>query len=346
MIESRPQQLLSDPTYNTLLPPPYKLDLSPVPELVKLSLLTLGGVQPITGEMSQAAGGLLSDTPTPGEVELFRNKGARFQLIFIVLNCVVTGVQEGVPTLAPFAISLIPSSKRGEVTSSEIDFVASVAGTEPLGGDTAYVGLDPFRGDWRMWGNVEVVVGAKPRSGFMDELGLVYDHYFLATDHDPSDIAMFLPGLPEAVRQRYFRHRAKLLFTPFRRLEGRRVWGVETPIELFVFQELARRGIPLPQPQVMFFEDGSSFPSLYDSWNYFGADKGAGLVTEADFYFADQKVAVFCDGSHHIRRPQRMRDAAIDAKLTTFGVKSVRLPARQIMNDLVQSVDQVTASLE
>jgi hypothetical protein len=343
MIENRPPLLEADEAYRTLLPPPYRLDVSWVPEPIRESLFHLGGIQPLTGEMAKAANGNLSDTPSPAEIELFQRKQTWFQLIMIVANCIVVALDEH-PILKPYAVTLIPASKRGKVSQSSIEWVKHFAGKELMGGETAYVGLDPFRGDWQLYGQVGVVVGDKPRPGYMDELGLVTDHYHLATEHDPTDVLTYDARIPEALREPYFRHRAKLLFTPFAAFQSRRVWGLETPIELFALEELARRAL-YPQPQMLILEDGSAFPSLYEMWHELEISGFKGLITEADLFFEDARVAVFCDGRHHQRRPQRERDKVIDAKLAGLGIKAVRLPAREIMTDLRAAGDRVAAAL-
>jgi hypothetical protein len=341
MIRNRPETLLADPDYGVLLPPPYQLDWSSTPELTKFSLLALGGIQPLTGDMAAAADGLLSDKPTPGEIELFRQRRTKFQLVSVVANCIVIGVADNVPVLKPYSITVLPSSKRGEVTHSDIEFVAAVSGSAALEMDSAYIGYDPFVGEWAFRGEVGLVVGDKPRPGFMDEVGLVTDYYFLATDYDENDVAMVPLDMDnEELRRRYFKHRTKLLFTPFERLQPRRVWGVESPIELFLLQELSRRG-RYPQPQVMIMEDGSTFGSFYELWRDLEAHHTNGLISEVDLFFPEQKVAVFCDGAHHRRRKQREKDLAIVAALEAVGIRSVRIPGRDIMRSLVQSADRV-----
>jgi hypothetical protein len=343
MIISRPASLDGDQAYRTLLPPPYRLDLACVPEPIRQSLFHLGGIQPLTGEMAKAAHGNLSDAPSAAEIELFKRKGTEFQLIMIVANCIVVALDDH-PVLRPYAVTLIPASKRDEVSHSTIDWVKHFAGKELMGGETAYVGLDPFRGDWQLYGEVGVVVGEEPRAGYMDELGLVTDHYHLATDHDPADVLTYDARIPETLRESYFRHRSKLLFTPFKAFRSRRVWGLETPIELFVLEELARRGLH-PQPQMLILEDGSVFPSLYDMWHELETARIRGPLTEADLFFEEAGVAIFCDGRHHSRLRQRKRDTEIDAKLQDLGINPVRLPAREIIQDLSAAVDKISEAL-
>ena len=92
MIENRPASLLADPAYSILPKLPIALDWSSIPELIRVATLDLGGIQPVTKAMSEAAGGTLHDKPSDREVELFRRRGTNFQLISIVLSCVPAGM--------------------------------------------------------------------------------------------------------------------------------------------------------------------------------------------------------------------------------------------------------------
>ena len=61
MIENRPASLLADPAYSILPWLPISLDWSPILDLVHTATLDLGGIQPITKAMVNAAGGTLHD---------------------------------------------------------------------------------------------------------------------------------------------------------------------------------------------------------------------------------------------------------------------------------------------
>ena len=86
------------------------------------------------------------------------------------------------------------------------------------------------------------------------------------------------------------------------RHEARRVWGAETPIELFVIQALAKEKL-FPACQMLVMDDGATFPSLYHLWSDVEFRHSDGLVTEADLFFPAERVAVFCDGGHHASIP-------------------------------------------
>src|SRR5690349_16251392 len=105
---------------------PFGLDLTTVPEWIKTSILALGGVQPITGAMANAAKGVLSDKPTPGELALFRERGTRFQLVFVVVSVAKFVDVDGVPHGIPYALSLMPATKRGRVSEVGVDYVEQI----------------------------------------------------------------------------------------------------------------------------------------------------------------------------------------------------------------------------
>lgn len=328
MISDRPDHLLADPSYTVVPPLPYRIDWSPVPDLVRRSIADLGGIQPVTGAMAKAAKGTLTDTPSEGELALFREQKTEFQMVSIVLSLINMGTKDGVTRATPFAVTLMPAQKRAGVSVCSIDTVEKLDLTgitqkaEPV-----YKGYDPFTGDWEMYGvGAPGLIGGK---GYLDEVGLVVDAFYLATRFDPEDVLLPDVGLPAGkAAQKYARHRQNLLFQPFAQPRARRVWGTESPIELFLVQELTRHGLH-PSIQMLIMEDGGVFASWYHLWQNLEFRHSPGLVTEADLYFPDQRIAVFCDGAHHRRRKQRERDEAINAKLLDlvlrqFGYRGAR----------------------
>jgi len=345
LIERRPAFLLNDAAYRTLPRAPLEMDWSCVPELIRIAMLDLGGVQPPTRAMAEAAGGTLRDKPSDLEIALFRKRSTTFQLVSVVLSCLAAGDSNGHLRVRPFAVTLIPGSKRNEVDERPIDAIAPLDVSKWLAADPIYTGYDPFSGEWSMYGNMPGYLDGK-RGGFLDEVGLVVDQYFLATQvpEDDEILVMDLRMPTDQMRVRYERHRRKLLFTPFKKVEARRVWGAETPIELFTLQALARENL-FPQCQMLIMDDGAIFPSWYHLWQDIEFRHSAGLVTEADMFFPNERVAVFCDGGHHSRGKQKAKDAAINEKIASFDIRAVRIPGEQIRTDLGSAVEQVKTAL-
>jgi hypothetical protein len=346
VIQNRPASLLADPSFTTLPGLPVGLDLSRVPEWIKLSILFLGGVQPITGAMADAARGLLSDEPTLRELALFRERGTRFQIVFVVVSVATFIDCDGVPHGVPYALSLMPASKRGRVSLVGVEFIEQINLTAVVARDhPVYVGFDPFTGEWQGWGGIDIFMTDQPRAGFPDELGFVYDQFFLATEYDPDDVLGMEMLENEQANRKYLKHRQNLLFRPFADTRARRIWGAESPIELFLFQALLQRGLS-PTLQMLFFSDGSVFPSLYHFWADSKAEEVPEMITEADMYFEEHRLAVFCDSTRHHRGGKAaQKDALISARLAAIDVRALRIPGALIVRDLQAAANLVTAAI-
>lgn len=335
LIKDRPTVLLAQDGYISKFPDSIGVDLATIPELVNFSLLTLGGVQPITAPMAEAAGGETTDQLSESEIEYFRKTKEEFQHIQVVLNLVRGPEKDGVVSGYPYAVTLVPSSKRGKLTTSSIDFVAKI-GVPGMFKESAYRQFNPFTGEWTFWSQFRNFAGQG--DVYFDEIGLVLDYFFLSTKHDPSDI-LYLgdPTVPDI--KRFNKKRNRVLFTAFKEPGARRVWGVESPIELFLLQQLNTLDLT-PQIQMLFTQKGEAFPTLYDAYEAL-PDGVDGILTEADFYFERQNVAVFCDGAHHRRRKQRERDVRIDERLAEFGITVIRVTGTEIMDDLKAAAQKV-----
>jgi hypothetical protein len=344
MIKNRPALLTSDETYSKRPPLPYAIDWSSVPDLIRASTADLGGIQPTTKAMVEAGSGVITDVPSQGVVDMFRAHGTCFQMVSVVASLVAVGEQDGHLLTTPFALTLMPASKRGQLEVVDIETVAhldiAAIAREAHG---FYTNFDPFTGEWGLYGlkTPELVAG----KGFLDEIGLVVDAFYLATEYDPNDVLAPDIGLPDGARERFARHRRDLLFKPFRRIEARRVWGAGSPIELFLLQELARRRLR-PQLQMLIMDDGSTFPSLYHLWGDIDFRYSRGLVSEVDMYFPHERVAVFCDGGNFHRGKRRRKDEAINAKLEELGISVVRLKGSLIVGDLGRAADLVATALQ
>lgn len=227
MIENRPKHLLAQEDYKRLPTKPFAVDFESLPKLVRQALGPLGGNQPMTGEMAKAAHGQLRDMPSNGEIELFKEKGSVFQMISLVLNIAHLKEGDGTPVAIPYSLSLMPASKRGAVDERNIDLVSKLDAQKTLKEfEPCYAGFDPFSGDFGLYGPLHLFIGKKPFGCFLDELGIVIGQFFLANSYDPADVLEVAIGFPsERAEEKYRRHRAKLLYTPFTEIKPRRVGG-------------------------------------------------------------------------------------------------------------------------
>lgn len=347
MIKNRPAALEARPDYRKLPTKPFALSWEWVPELVNASLVPLSGIQPITGKMTQLVGDVLRDEPSDAEVEYFRSVGAVFQPVLLVMNlAAIFGSDETLEGI-PYAISAIPMSKRGVVTTVTIDSVKAHRGGAAFAeADWAYSGFDPFVGEWSTFSIAGTILDMKGGKGYVDELGAIVGMYYLWTGFDREDVLEVDQWLPDAAsRKRFLRNRIKTIYQPFKQVEVRRIWGAQTPIELFLYQELLFRGLR-PALQQLVFPDGRTYPSLYDSHADIETRHELQLLTEIDLYFPAERLAVFCDGAHHGRGKQAERDAKVDARLAEFGITSVRASGKLIIEDLSSAADEVCRKLE
>jgi hypothetical protein len=347
MIDNRPKYLLDQDDYKKLPAKPLAVDFGMLPELVRQAFGPLGGIQPVTGEMAKAANGELRDMPSEGEIKLFKEKGTLFQPIFLVLSVALMKEADGTPVATPYALSLMPTSKRGVLDEKSVDLVAKLDTRKILNEMVpCYARFDPFTGTRGLFGSVRLFIGENPIDCFLDELGIVVGQFFLAKTYDPADVLEVAMGFPSAkAEEKYRKHRASLLYKPFTEIRPRRVWGAQSPIELFLFQELLRRNLS-PLLQVLVFDDGSIHPSLYNLWRDIDFSYAPGLVTEPDMYFPDQKLAVFCDSTlHHRGRKAKAKDLVIDEKLAKIDISSVRVPGKLIVEDLKAAADLISNAL-
>jgi hypothetical protein len=317
------------------------IDWSSIPELVRVVTLDLSGVQPPTKAMADAAGGEMHDKPSEGEIKLFQERGATFQLISMVLNLIPGTVIDCTRYYRPYSVTLIPGSKRGNVQTTNIDFISKVDLDAWPPPDLIYSHYDPFTGDWSGFGTMPGYLDGK-REGFLDEVGVVIDQFFLATRIPEDDEVLMLDmRMPsEKDTARYAKHRKKLFFSPFERVQSRRVWGAETAIELFMIQALANDGY-YAECQMLIMNDGTTFPSLYHLWRDPNFRKSEDIISSVDLYFPTERVAVFCDGGNHSRRRHKDRDKKIDEALTALGIRSVRVMGHEIKSDLAKAVTRV-----
>lgn len=347
MIRDRPSTLANAPYYSALPEGPLRIDLSSLPQILKLDLATLSGIQPITAAMAGAAGGELRDDPSAGEIDLYRERGTAFQLVFIVYNLFDFRDVDGEIVGRPYAISLVPATRRAEVQTVPIDWIANMQMEPSPFEGKAYVDFDPFTGERGMFGDGTMLRGTGAfRGKYPDEIGFVSGGYMLAPVCE--DDAPLLPnaGLnSERANTRYAKFRAKSFYRPFETERPRRIWGLDSPIELFLAQGLANIGL-YPESQILFLRDGDTFASYYHMLDDPTLRTRLNAVTTADFYFPEHRLAVFCDsGQFHRRRPQRDRDAAITAALESFGYRVLRIDGPQIVHDLPAAVRRVCEAL-
>ncbi len=239
----------------------------------------------------------------------------QFQLIHVVVNAYSFEECDGVLHAKPYCISLKPSTKRGEISEASVDWVENIDLEEIDRAPKHYLGFNPFQNAYGFF-----AMGSVPpdRSVESDMIGFVYRTYALATKFDNRDI--LCPDIPSIMehnqaRKDYEKYRKDWYFKKFTKDKPRKIWGCDSPIELFLLQAMDKEGLS-PDLQTIICEDGLTVPSFHKLWENQKSRRRIKMVTEADFYFPNKKLAVFCDSKkHHTSEKAIRKDKAIDVKL-------------------------------
>ncbi len=83
-------------------------------------------------------------------------------------------------------------------------------------------------------------------------------------------------------------------FKEFKTLKPRKIWGCDSPIELFLTVGDGSFRLS-PMIQTMISEDGYIASNYHTLWNDKTSEENLKIISEADFYFPKEKLAVLCD---------------------------------------------------
>jgi hypothetical protein len=151
-----------------------------------------------------------------------------------------------------------------------------------------------------------------------------------------------LIGENKALLVDYRKFRVSRYFKDFKTTKPIKIWGCDSPIELFLLQAMSQLGLN-PRIQTLIFPDGSTFPSLQSMWEGgLRTKKQSKIITEADFFFENEKIAVFCDSvAHHTSEHAVAKDSAIDQKLANLRIRSIRISGADIMASPIECAKKV-----
>lgn len=77
-------------------------------------------------------------------------------------------------------------------------------------------------------------------------------------------------------------------------------------------------------------------------WENSRSRKRLNAITDADFYFPDKKLAVFCDSKeHHSSKESTDKDSNIDKSLAEIGIFSIRILGKEIVADPIACATRV-----
>lgn len=332
-IENRPKELYDLPHYKSLPHLEVEIDLEGIiGDFLAYDIFDLDGTQPMELRHSKVNEGILTVNPSEKSLEIYQKEKVLFQLIHVVVNAYSFKDQDGVLHAKPYCISLKPSTKRGEITEVSVDWLKGFDLDQINKTPKHYLGFNPFQNAYGFF-----AVGSVPSDQTIesDMVGFVYRTYALATKFNTREV--LVPKIPSIIdhvqaRKDYEKYRENWYFKKFTKDKPRKIWGCDSPIELFLLQAMDKEGLR-PDLQTIICEDGLTVPSFHKLWENNKSRRRMKMITEADFYFPSKKLAVFCDSKkHHTSEDAIKKDKAIDVKLEAIGIKSLRISGVDIVN--------------
>lgn len=350
-IENRPQELLSLPSYGCLPNGTIEIDLkNSIGEFLFHDIFDLDGTQPIENKIMGLSKKFFKGYPVievnPSEeaIEFYGKRGDRFQMINVVVCCYAFEENNGNHIGLPYHISLRPAQKRGVPSTVGIKWIEKMDLSAVLEGNPHYMGYNPFSNAFGFFAIGPVSVNERICS---DTIGFVYTTYFLASNYDKQDVCepgkcRSLIGGSKSILNDYRKFRFSRYFKPFENIEPIKIWGCDSSIELFLLQAMNSLNLR-PKIQMYIFNDGTTFPSLQSMWEGGRRTKRlAKTITEADFFFDEQMVAIFCDSvAHHSSEEAIEKDAAIDENLNNIGIRSIRISGPDIVQSPINCAQRI-----
>ncbi|WP_290500860.1 hypothetical protein [Alcanivorax sp.] len=344
-IENRPKELENLPFYKNLPLMPIRIDVEgAIGDFLNYDIFQLDGVQPLEKRHVEANNGLIGVNASQESIEIYKKERVNFQLIYVVINAYGFRDENGELVGKPYRISLMPASKRGAISSVPPEWVENID-LERMGGvPKLYKGFNPFRGAFGLH-----MLGMHDYSDIeSDMLGFVHSVYALADKFEHSEV--LLPGIPKLqghgqVLKDYKKYRNNWYFKSFRKLKPKKIWGCDSPIELFLLHAMDSIGLN-PELQTIICEDGFTVPGFHKLWENLKSRKRLKSITDADFYFPDKRLAVFCDSvAHHSSPEAKKKDREIDEKLNKIGIQSLRICGTDIARSPMESARIVESEL-
>jgi Protein of unknown function (DUF559) len=345
LIQNRPKELLQKEFYTEIPKMPIRFDYSSLPSFLNIDLFQLFGIAPKTMDLIENTQRGFNINPSKKEVEYYKKKGTKFQAINLVANIHTFKKEEDEAVAYPYSISLIAGPKRGRPDECSIDFLDRIDLDKIDFSSNCYTDYSPY---------TEVKEGFYAPLGmfsssksYTDTIGFILETFFLPTDIDLNEALINSPqDLDNEIRDKYNKYRIKRYFKPFADIKPRRIWGCDSPIELFLIQGLAEKNL-FPTIQTLIFDNGEIHDNFYHMIENKVFIKGDNLITDVDFYFANEKLAVFCDSTkYHRGTKAKEKDKRISEKLSELGIKSLRLQGKEIVKDLNSSINKIITELK
>jgi hypothetical protein len=348
MIVNRPLTLEKIPYYKRLPRLPFAPNFSALPEVLNMDILTLDGLEPITLDIASLYPSGIPLQPSQEIINYYSRQEIKFQMVFVVANFYDLRCVDNVVEGRPYSISLIPASKRGKPQEMSAVFFKNFSIEKVLEQKLIYLNFNPFKGEWDLFGSFGTFFNSQSELDiYTDSIGFIIGVYFLANKYNKRKILLTdIVSADDRTRRKYRDYRIKRYYTPFSKLEIRKLWGADSPIELFLIHALANKQL-FPKIQTSIFRDGSIYANFYDMVSAFNVKEEHHLITTADLYFEQEKLAIFCDSKqYHSTDEAKRKDERISEKLTALGINSLRIQGTDIVQDLPKCVAQIEEYLK
>ncbi|MFN4500416.1 hypothetical protein ACK3XA_25665 [Klebsiella grimontii] len=332
-ISNRPEVIYNIPFYKNLPNLPVKIDLEGMAgDFLSYDIADLFGLQPIEKDHLDTYGDIITINPSKESLELYKKRDDSFQMIFLVINAYGFKEIDGVIHCKPYNISLFPASKRGELTSLKSDSIEKLDLEMDAKVPKFYYGFNPFKGAFGLYfyNHVDYSGIESDMIGFVNSMFLLSDKYNYHNVMPP--IIKSIDNNAQ-IKADYKRYRKDRYFKKFKKIKPRKIWGCDSPIELFLLQAMDSLGLT-PEIQTIITKDGLTIPSLHKLWENSRSRKRLNAITDADFYFPEKKLAVFCDSKeYHSSKESTNKDSSIDKSLAEIGIFSIRIFGKDIVAD-------------
>lgn len=348
LITKRPKELFESQFYTELPKVPVKFNYSKLPSFLNFDMLQLFGIMPKTKDLISKSQMGFFINPSEKEVDYYRKRGTRFQVINVVAN-IHTFKLDGNEAIAyPYSISLIAGPKRGKPDTCSIDFLDRIGLDKIDFSSNCYTDFSPFLPVQEgFYAPIGMFYGKDSTiKSYTDTIGFILETFFLPTDIDLEDALISCPNeFDQKIIAKYDKYRIKRYFKPFTDIKPRKIWGCDSPIELFLIQGLAKKGL-FPTIQTLIFRNGEVHDNFYEMIASETFLKGDELLTEADLFFPEKKIAVFCDSTmHHRSSKAKLKDQRISNDLREIGITPIRIQGKEIVSDLSSAVGKVIEEL-
>ncbi|HEX7870303.1 MAG TPA: DUF559 domain-containing protein, partial [Chryseobacterium sp.] len=348
MILNRPKFLEDNLKYYKNFPKRRDLDIDwrHLPPTLNLDFQFLNGIAPITSSRlnfvtDSGLPPLLTVNPSEIEYEYYKSIGVReFQAILIVFNFfALEDDLDGSIRGLPYNISLLPMTKRGKIDNWDIELLQQLD-VEQLCQDSAiiFTEFNPFQA-WKSGMGMDYQIFANlDYHDYVDTIGFNWGMYFLSPIFDTKETKVIENNMSsKEINAKYRKYKTNLFFKNFVDTKPRRIFGCDSPIELFLLQGMYLKKLT-PIIQMNIFKSGDLSTNYFEMQNsriWLGQEH---LITQADFYFTDKNIAIFCDGKEF---HDSSKDAKINDALQKLGIRVLRFTGKEITENLEYVLENI-----